>query len=83
MYEHAIEACKNQGGKFVVEGGVLSGSGFESGCYVKPCIAEAKPEFEIVTQETFAPILYLLKYKNLDEAIRIQNSVPQASPPLL
>jgi aldehyde dehydrogenase (NAD+) len=77
MYRKAIETCKKQGGHFVVEGGVLSGDGFESGCYVKPCIAEAKPEFEIVTQETFAPILYLLKYKTLDEAIQIQNSVPQ------
>ncbi len=75
--EKAIEACKKQGGHFVVEGGVLSGNGYESGCYVKPCIAEAKPEFEIVTQETFAPILYLLKYKTLDEAIQIQNNVPQ------
>ena len=77
MYQQAIETCKKQGGLFVVEGGVLSGKGFESGCYVKPCIAEAKPEFGIVTQETFAPILYLLKYKTLDDAIRIQNSVPQ------
>lgn len=77
MYRKAIEACKNQGGNFVVDGGVLSGKGFESGCYVQPCIAEAKPEYEIVTQETFAPILYLLKYKTLEEAIRIQNGVPQ------
>jgi aldehyde dehydrogenase (NAD+) len=77
MYQRAIEACKKQGGHFVVEGGSLSGKGFESGCYVKPCIAEAKAEFEIVTQETFAPILYLLKYKTLDEAIGIQNNVPQ------
>jgi aldehyde dehydrogenase (NAD+) len=77
MYQHAIEACKKQGGHFVVEGGVLSGLGYESGCYVKPCIAEAEPEYEIVTQETFAPILYLLKYKTLDEAIQIQNDVPQ------
>jgi aldehyde dehydrogenase (NAD+) len=77
MYQNAIEACKKQGGHFLVEGGVLTGKGYESGCYVKPCIAEAKPEFDIVTQETFAPILYLLKYKSLDEAIHIQNSVPQ------
>ncbi len=77
MYQHAIEACKKQGGHFIVEGGLLSGKGYESGCYVKPCIAEARPEFEIVTQETFAPILYLLKYKTLDEAIQIQNAVPQ------
>ena len=77
MYLKAIDICRKQGGHFVVEGGVMSGDGFESGCYVKPCIAEAKPEFEIVTRETFAPILYLLKYKTLDEAIQIQNSVPQ------
>ncbi len=77
LYLNAIETCKKQGGHFVVEGGVLAGNGFESGCYVKPCIAEARPEFDIVTQETFAPILYLLKYKNLDEAISIQNNVPQ------
>jgi aldehyde dehydrogenase (NAD+) len=77
MYQHAIDLCKKQGGHFIVEGGSLTGKGFESGCYVKPCIAEAKPEFDIVTQETFAPILYLLKYKTLEEAIRIQNNVPQ------
>jgi aldehyde dehydrogenase (NAD+) len=77
MYMKAIEACTLQGGQFIVEGGVLSGTGYESGCYVKPCIAEARPEFSIVTQETFAPILYLLKYKTLEEAIRIQNAVPQ------
>jgi aldehyde dehydrogenase (NAD+) len=77
MYLNAIDACKKQGGHFVVEGGRLTGKGYESGCYVKPCIAEAKPEFSIVKQETFAPILYLIKYKTLDEAIQIQNNVPQ------
>ena len=77
MYLQAIESCKKQGGHFVVEGGLLSGNEYESGCYVKPCIAEAKPEYDIVSQETFAPILYLLKYKNIEEAIHIQNSVPQ------
>jgi aldehyde dehydrogenase (NAD+) len=77
MYESAIEACKKEGGKFIVEGGVLKGDGFESGCYVKPCIAEVKPEYKIVQHETFAPILYLLKYKTVDDAIGIQNGVPQ------
>jgi aldehyde dehydrogenase (NAD+) len=77
MYSDAIEKCKAEGGNFIVEGGVLSGNGFESGCYVKPCIAEAKPGFAIVQHETFAPILYLLKYKTIDEAIAIQNEVPQ------
>ena len=61
----------------LLKAAVLSGKGFESGCYVKPCIAEARPDFEIVPHETFAPILYLLKYTTLEEAIRIQNSVPQ------
>jgi aldehyde dehydrogenase (NAD+) len=61
----------------VVEGAVLSGIGYESGCYVKPCIAEAEPHYKIVQHETFAPILYLLKYKTIDEAIAIQNGVPQ------
>jgi aldehyde dehydrogenase (NAD+) len=77
MYLQAIEKCKQEGGNFVVEGGALAGDGFESGCYVKPCIAEAQPHFQIVQHETFAPILYLLKYKTLDEAIAIQNGVPQ------
>lgn len=77
MYLDAIEQCKKEGGNFVVEGGMLEGDGFESGCYVKPCIAEAKPDFSIVQQETFAPILYLLKYRSMEEAITIQNGVPQ------
>ncbi|MBC7757359.1 MAG: aldehyde dehydrogenase family protein [Phormidesmis sp. FL-bin-119] len=76
-YLESIEKCKKEGGKFVVEGGVMDGSGFESGCYVKPCIAEAKNEYEIVQHETFAPILYLMKYKTLAEAITMQNGVPQ------
>ncbi len=77
MYLDAIEKCKAEGGKFIVEGGVIKGKGFESGCYVQPCIAEAKNQFSIVQHETFAPILYLMKYKTLDEAIAMQNGVPQ------
>ena len=77
MYLQAIEKCKAEGGTFVVEGGRLEGPGFDSGCYVKPAIAEAQPHYNIVQHETFAPILYLLKYKTLDEAIAIQNGVPQ------
>jgi aldehyde dehydrogenase (NAD+) len=76
-YLHSIDVCKNEGGKFVVEGDVLEGEGFESGCYVKPCIAEAEANFTIVQHETFAPILYLLKYDTIEEAIQIQNGVPQ------
>ncbi len=77
IYRDAIEKCKAEGGNFIVDGAVLTGEGYESGCYVKPCIAEAKPGFRIVQQETFAPILYLLKYRTMDEAIAIQNEVPQ------
>jgi len=77
MYLSAIEKCKAEGGKFLVEGGQLKGKGYESGCYVMPCIAEAKNNFEIVQHETFAPILYLMKYKTLEEAIALQNGVPQ------
>ena len=77
MYLDAIEKCKTEGGNFVVEGGQLSGATYESGCYVKPCIAEAQPGYKIVQHETFAPILYLLKYKTINEAIAIQNEVPQ------
>jgi aldehyde dehydrogenase (NAD+) len=77
MYLEAIEKCKAEGGKFIIEGGVLNGDGYESGCYVKPCIAEVEPQFKIVQQETFAPILYLLKYKTIEEAINVQNNVPQ------
>lgn len=77
MYLAAIEKVEKEGGKAVVEGGVLSGEGYESGCYVKPAIYEAENHFEIVQHETFAPILYLVKYKSLDEAIALQNGVPQ------
>ena len=76
-YLHSIEQCIEQGGNFIVDGGVLTGPGFESGCYVKPCIAEARNDMPIVQHETFAPILYLLKYNTLEEAIAIQNGVPQ------
>ncbi len=76
-YLNAIDQIKKQGGKMAVAGGTLSGKGFESGCYVKPCIAEVSNDMEIVQHETFAPILYLVKYKDLDKAIAMQNDVPQ------
>ena len=77
MYNSALTRVVEEGGSIVVEGGVLVGQGYESGCYVKPAIAEAKNNFAIVQHETFAPILYLLKYSDLDEAIDMQNDVPQ------
>ena len=76
-YLHAIVEVQAQGGKMVVAGGVLEGEGYESGCYVQPCIAEADNSYAIVQHETFAPILYLLKYNTLEEAIALQNGVPQ------
>lgn len=76
-YLDAIEKAKAEGGKIIVEGGVLNGAGYESGCYVKPCIIEGKNSFEIIQAETFAPILYVMKYKEIEEAIAMQNGVPQ------
>ena len=78
MYLEAIESAKAEGANVIVDGGQLEGSGYESQCYVKPVIAEAKNEYKIVQHETFAPILYLIKYEgDVNEAIAIQNNVPQ------
>lgn len=78
MYEEALSKVVDEGGNIVVSGGILEGEGFESGCYVKPAIAEANNSFEIVQHETFAPVLYLLKYSgNVENAIDIQNGVAQ------
>ena len=76
-YLNAIEKAKKEGGKILVEGGVLEGEGYESGCYVKPCLIAAENHFKIVQSETFAPILYVMKYKNIEDAIAMQNDVPQ------
>ena len=76
-YLGALKAVKEEGGKMLVEGGVFTDSEYESGCYVKPCIAEVKSKFKIVQTETFAPILYIMAYDELDEAIAMQNNVPQ------
>jgi aldehyde dehydrogenase (NAD+) len=77
MYLNAIEKAKEEGGNVLVEGGVLNGVGYESGCYVRPVIIEAENHFKIVQDETFAPILYIMKYSDLDEAIALQNGVKQ------
>ncbi|MBS1773733.1 MAG: aldehyde dehydrogenase family protein [Bacteroidetes bacterium] len=76
-YNTAIDALKKEKAKTVVDGGVLRGKGYESGCYVKPCIYEASNDMAIVQHETFAPILYIMKYKKLEDAIAMQNGVPQ------
>ena len=78
MYLNAISEGKNEGTNVLIDGGVLEGEEYKSGCYVKPVIAEAENSFAIVQQETFAPILYLLKYSgDVSNAIEIQNNVPQ------
>lgn len=78
MYNQALERVVEEGGNLLVEGGVLEGEGYESGCYVKPAIAEAKNSYEIVQHETFAPVLYLMKYSgDVENALELQNGVAQ------
>jgi aldehyde dehydrogenase (NAD+) len=78
LYLNALRAARELGATMAVEGGVLNGAGYESGCYVKPAIVEASPDMYIVQEETFAPILYLLRYTgDIHEAIAIQNGVKQ------
>ena len=77
-YLRALDAVVKEGGNVIVPGGVLSGEGYESGCYVRPAIAEAENTYKIVQHETFAPVLYLIKYKGgIENAIEIQNNVKQ------
>ena len=77
-YQKALEQVVEEGGNIIVEGGVLQGEGYESGCYVKPAIAEADNSYKIVQHETFAPVLYLLKYTgDVENAIEVQNGVAQ------
>ncbi len=78
LFKNAVVSVEKEGGKVLFGGQVLEGDGFESGNYVVPCIAEAENHFEIVQEETFAPIVYLIKYKgDITNAIEIQNNVPQ------
>ena len=77
FYQDALKKINAAGGKMLIPGGVLKGDGYESGCYVKPAVAEVKNDYEIVQQETFAPILYLIRYRKIDEAIEYQNGVKQ------
>ncbi|KQS34325.1 aldehyde dehydrogenase [Dyadobacter sp. Leaf189] len=76
-YNGTIQNLKEAGAQFAVEPGILEGEGFSSGCYVKPCIVEVDNNWPIVQHETFAPILYLIRYTTLEEAIAMQNDVPQ------
>jgi aldehyde dehydrogenase (NAD+) len=77
LFKQAIEDLESEGGRVIYGGDVLKGEGYESGCYVIPCIAEAENHYRIVQEETFAPIVYLMKYNTLDEAIAMQNDVKQ------
>lgn len=77
-YTNALKQAKAEGANLLVKGGVLKGAAYESGCYVKPAVVEAENNMTVVQTETFAPILYLIKYSgNLNNAIAIQNDVPQ------
>lgn len=76
-FHNAIEKVKKEGGKIIYGGKVPEGDKYSSGCYVVPCIAEVESSFDIVKEETFAPLLYLIKYKTLEEAIAMHNDVPQ------
>ncbi len=76
-YLASIEKVKAEGGKMLIGGEVLSGEGYESGCFVTPSIAEVENHYEIVQDETFAPLLYMIRFTDLDEAIRLHNDVPQ------
>ena len=75
--QRGLEELKSQGGRILYGGDVLSGGTYDVGTYVSPCICEARNHYPIVQEETFAPILYLIPYEKIEEAIEYQNSVPQ------
>lgn len=78
LFSEALKAVQKQGGKLIYGGEVLSGKGYESGCYVRPALVEAENHYPIVQEETFAPILYLIKYRgDVHNAIAIHNDVAQ------
>ena len=77
QFTNAIEQLNKEGGKVLFGGKVLKGAGYDSGCYVQPAICEARNTYKIVQEETFAPILYVMKYKNISEALAMQNDVKQ------
>src|SRR5690606_2097565 len=76
-YLATLNAIEQQGGSFLIPGGILSGSEFQDGYYIRPAIAEVNSNMEVVHKETFAPILYVIQYEMFDEAIQYQNQVSQ------
>ena len=78
IFTRALERLKSLGANIIFGGQVLEGPGYESGCYVRPALVEAENHWDIVQEETFAPILYLIKYKgDIENAIALHNDVPQ------
>jgi len=77
MVQHSIQRLKDEGGEVLYGGERLDGDKYPGGCYMRPCLANANRDFEIVCHETFGPLLYFLTYRDFDEAIAINNSVPQ------
>jgi aldehyde dehydrogenase (NAD+) len=77
LVQHSIQRLKDEGGEVLYGGERLDSAPFSGGCYMRPCLANAKPNFEIIQHETFGPLLYLMTYRDFDEAISIQNNVPQ------
>ena len=77
MVQQSIQRLKDEGGEVLYGGERLDGEQYAGGCYMTPCLVNAKPDFQIVCHETFGPLLYLLTYRDFDEAIAIQNGVPQ------
>ncbi len=73
----ALEAVRKEGGRVLYGGEHLNGPHYPGGCYVRPCLVAARPDMKIVQEETFAPILYLIPYRTLDEALACHNAVPQ------
>jgi aldehyde dehydrogenase (NAD+) len=77
IVQHSIQRLRDEGGEVLYGGDRLDGSEFPGGCYMKPCLATAQPDLEIVQHETFGPLLYLMTYRDFDEALAIHNNVPQ------
>jgi aldehyde dehydrogenase (NAD+) len=77
MVQHSIQRLKDESGNILYGGERLEGEKFAGGCYMTPCLANAKPNFDIVCHETFGPLLYLMTYRDFEEAMSIHNNVPQ------
>src|SRR3982751_1945299 len=71
--QRSIGRVKEEGGEILYGGEKLDGDQFAGGCYMKPCLATARPDFEIVQEETFGPLAYFMTYRDFDEALAIHN----------